>query len=173
SLRAEHPNLLLFLAPRRLELLDRVEPMLAAAGLRVIRRTQLDHGPVMDFPYDVVLLDTFGELAAIYQLSDLAFVGGSLVPHGGQNILEPAALGKPVIFGPHMHNFRDSVALLLQADAAIQIDNEKALLPALRSLLDDPIHATRMGERAAAAVRNATGATSKTCDLLEEFRFLE
>ena len=83
----------------------------------------------------VVLLDTMGELASLYAVADVIFVGGSLVPVGGHNVVEPALHAKAVVFGPHMTNFRDAAALLLRADAAIQVEDAAALAATLRRLL--------------------------------------
>ncbi len=99
------PTALLVIAPRKPERFDEVERLARRAGWRVARRTEL---PVDAEPrVDVVILDTIGELAQLYQVATAVFVGGSLVDAGGHNILEPAVFGKPIVFGPHMHNFAE------------------------------------------------------------------
>src|SRR5262249_59512776 len=99
-------------------------------GLAPVRRSRLTGAP----PSDVILLDTVGELAALYAVADVIFVGGSLVPVGGHNVIEPALHAKPVVFGPHMGNFRDAAALLLRAGAGIQLGSAAELAPTLRTL---------------------------------------
>ena len=118
--RLQHPSLRLILVPRHAERFDGVAEWLARNGEAVVRRTQLAKGPVRvspaGCPPPVILIDTIGELGAVWGLADVAFVGGSLVPgRGGQNMMEPAAYGASVLFGPHTSNFRETVEQLLGA----------------------------------------------------------
>lgn len=114
----------------------------------------------------VVLVDAIGHLEAFYGAADLVFVGGSLVPHGGQNMLEPAALGRAVVFGPHTDNFRADVELLLGADAAVAVPDRVGLVDAFHALLTDAERCRGLGERAVAMIRENQGATARTRDLI-------
>ena len=129
-------NALLIIAPRKPERFDEVERLARRAGWNVARRTELrvDAEP----RYDVVILDTIGELAQLYQVATVVFVGGSLVDAGGHNILEPAVFGKPIVFGPHMQNFAEIARTFLDNGAAVQVRTARELEPALLDLLGDP-----------------------------------
>lgn len=162
ELRRSGEPLCLILAPRHPERVDEVEALARARGLAPVRRSRLAPGPSPD----VILLDTVGELAALYAVADVIFVGGSLVPAGGHNVIEPALHAKPVVFGPHMTNFRDAAALLLGAGAAVQVHEAGRLAPTLRALLDDPDARRRLGEAAWTAVRAHQGACERTLDAL-------
>jgi 3-deoxy-D-manno-octulosonic-acid transferase len=115
----------------------------------------------------VTILDTVGELSALYGLADVVFVGGSLVPHGGQNMLEPAQLRKPVLFGPHTENFRESAELLLNAGGAVVVKDAAELAREVDRLLGDPALARQMGEAAFGAVAARQGALAATLALVE------
>jgi 3-deoxy-D-manno-octulosonic-acid transferase len=111
---------------------------------------------------DAVVLDTIGELAQVYQVATAVFVGGSLVPAGGHNILEPALYGKPIIFGPHMENFREIVDTFLASGAAIQVSSARELEDAVMSLMGDPVRRARLGAAAKALVEANRGAKDRT-----------
>jgi 3-deoxy-D-manno-octulosonic-acid transferase len=115
-----------------------------------------------------VLVDTIGELETLYALADLVFVGGSLVQRGGQNVLEPAALGRAVLHGPHMDNFRQEAALLAEAGASRTVADAEELARALAELDADPARRSAMGAAGRAAVASQAGATARTLALLEE-----
>ena len=117
----------------------------------------------------VVVLDTMGELAGVYALADLVFVGGSLNPHGGHNILEPSGFAKPVLFGPHIANFRDITDEMLAHDAARCVASAAELEAALTDLLANPEHATGLGTRARQVVDRNRGATRRTLEAIEPF----
>jgi 3-deoxy-D-manno-octulosonic-acid transferase len=123
QLRDRHPGLQLVVAPRYVERAGRIMALAADAGLPV----RLRSGGAAAGPAEVTVLDTIGELAAAYRLATLVFVGGSFVTRGGQNLLEPAAQGKPVLFGPHMENFKDSVQVL-QGRGGLQVSSPEQLL---------------------------------------------
>lgn len=161
---ASRPNLCLLVAPRHPERLDEVERVVRRAGVPCVRRSRL---PV-ETPSagGVVLLDTMGELGRLYAAASAVFVGGSLIPHGGQNILEPAAHGQPVIHGPHMANFAEMRDLFRAAAAAVEVADGPGLAAALGSLLDDPSRADRMGQAGRAIVEAQRGATQRTADLV-------
>lgn len=163
ALRQGDGSLRLIMAPRHPERVEEVEALVRARGLRPARRSQ----PGSDGPGDVILLDTVGELAALYAVADVIFVGGSLVPVGGHNVIEPALHAKPVVFGPHMTNFRDAAALLLGAGGAIQVRDATELASALRGLLADAGARRARGAAAWTAVRAHQGACQRTVAALE------
>jgi 3-deoxy-D-manno-octulosonic-acid transferase len=160
---ADHPNLRLILVPRQKERFDEVASLLRRAGVPFIRRSEL---PAV--PQRVILVDTFGELSAVWGVADVAFVGGSLDGRrGGQNMIEPAAYGAAVVFGPHVWNFRDTAERLLQARAAVQVRDAQELEAAVRRLLAEPAERARLGEAARQLVHAQQGATARTVDLLD------
>jgi 3-deoxy-D-manno-octulosonic-acid transferase len=108
-----------------------------------------------------------GELAHLYAAAAAVFIGGSLIPHGGQNILEPAAVGRPVIHGPHMGNFAEMRDLFRDAGAAVQAEDRAGLSEHLAALLDDPALADRMGKAGRQIVETHRGATRRTADLVD------
>jgi 3-deoxy-D-manno-octulosonic-acid transferase len=166
-LKASQPAAVLVLAPRHPERFDDVVAMAQQEGFRTVRRSEL---PIDAEPRaDVVVLDTLGELAAVYQVGTLVFVGGSLVPTGGHNILEPAVFGRPVVFGPHMHNFAEIAAAFVAADAGVQVASEGAFEDEVLALMADPVRRARLGAAARALVdanRGAKGRTLEALDLL-------
>jgi 3-deoxy-D-manno-octulosonic-acid transferase len=130
-----------------------------------VRRSEL---PIDAEPRaDVVVLDTIGELATVYQVGTLVFVGGSLVPTGGHNILEPAVFGRPVVFGPHMHNFAEIAASFAAADAGVQVASEGAFEEEVLALMGDPVRRARLGAAARALVEANRGAKTKTLEALD------
>ncbi len=162
ELRSEWPDLRLIIVPRHVERADEIFRSLAP--LRVARRSQSFTGEA-----DILLVDTTGELRDWYRLATVVFVGKSLpgiAEVGGQNIGEPAALGLPVVVGPHMENFRELTAQLLENKAAIRVSETKALASAMRTLLSDANQRTAMGERAKATLTPHQGATARTVALL-------
>lgn len=164
--RERMPDLRIAIAPRHIERAGAVERLLESANVPVIRRTALPGGAADDRP--ALLLDTLGELAALIARADACFVGGSLVPVGGHNVLEPAALGVPALFGPHMANFRDARDALLAARAAVQVRDAKSLATALITLFGDEKTRRTMGENGAAAVEKSRGATVRAFDLVRD-----
>ncbi len=161
-LRRDAPGLRLLLAPRHAERGDAVAAAAAARGARVRRRSG---GEAVRDP-DVFLLDTTGELRHFYAAADLIFVGKSLTQHGGQNIIEAAACGKPVLCGPNMENFPVVMADFREADAVVQVRDAKALYEALALLVRDPGRRAAYGRRAAELVQRRAGALARTVDLL-------
>lgn len=163
-LKATAPGALLILAPRHPERFDDVEGLCRGEGFRTVRRTEL---PVDAEPRaDIVLLDTIGELARIYQVATVVFVGGSLVPTGGHNILEPAVFGKPTIFGPHMQNFKEIAEAFVTHEAGVQVRSEGELEAVLSDLMADPVRRARIGAAARALVEANRGAKDKTMRVL-------
>jgi len=163
-MRAGAPRALLVVAPRHPERFDEVEQLARNEGFRTARRTQLtiDEDPAAD----VVILDTIGELAQLYRAATVVFVGGSLVPTGGHNILEPAAFGRAILFGPHMQNFKEIAATFLDRGAAIEIRDEWELEAAFRDLLHDAARRRALGRAAQAIVEGNHGARERTLDAI-------
>jgi 3-deoxy-D-manno-octulosonic-acid transferase len=151
---------LLIIAPRHPERFAEVEAMAVEAGFKTVRRTDLaiDEEPRAE----VVVLDTLGELAQVYQVATVVFVGGSLIDIGGHNILEPAIFGKPIVFGPHMQNFAEIAAAFVGSRAAVQVQDATEFEQALRHLLTDADERERLGAAARQIVEANRGAKSKT-----------
>ena len=161
--RAGHPGLRLVLVPRHAERFEEVARMLTGAGERVVRRSVGDAARVIGEPPPIILVDSIGELGAVWGLADVAFVGGSLFPgRGGQNMMEPAAFGAAVLFGPHTANFRETVEQLLLRDGARRVHNAKDLAAGLLDALDDPESAAARGAAARMFVLAQNGASART-----------
>ena len=158
-LRKKYPDLVLIIAPRHPERFDEVCGLITSAGYECQRRTRLK-GPVRD----VVLLDTIGELRAFYGACDIAFVGGSLVKVGGHNLLEPAAMKKPVIFSRYMFNFKEISEALIQAGGGLMVKDKEELYIKLDNLLFDKQLSSAMGEKAFKVIAANSGATVRTID---------
>jgi 3-deoxy-D-manno-octulosonic-acid transferase len=165
--RAAAPQTRLILVPRHPPRAEEVERQLAEQGLRAQRLTRLRAGEPPD-PARPVIVDTIGELEAVYALADVVFVGGSLAERGGQNVLEPAALGRPVLHGPNMVNFRQEAALLGSAGASLRVADGDDLARALGELVADPGRRSAMGEAGRRAVAAQAGATRRSLALLEQ-----
>ena len=165
-IKATMPGAMAILAPRQPERFPEVERLARDAGFVTVRRSDL---PIDAEPRaEVVVLDTIGELAQLYQLATAVFVGGSLVDHGGHNILEPAIYGKPIVFGPSMHNFKEIAEAFLSNDAAIQVPSERELDETLLALVTDPVRRARLGAAARALVAANRGAKTKTLEVIGE-----
>ena len=160
------PGAVAVLAPRHPERFAEVERLARDAGFVTARRSEL---PIDAEPRaDVIVLDSLGELAQLYQVATAVFVGGSLVDHGGHNILEPAIFGKPIVFGPHMQNFKEIADAFLSNDAAVQVPSDRELDETLLALLTDPVRRARLGAAARALVEANRGAKTKTLDVIGE-----
>jgi len=164
KLREEYPSLFLILAPRHPDRTPSVETMLNKAGLNVSLRSKT--GKTSKSNIDVMIVDTIGELRHMYEISEAAFVGGSLVPTGGHNILEPASIGKPVIFGHHMDNFLPSRELILNCKGGIQVSNGSELTQVFRKLLQDSEYARKTGEAGQRMMIENQGAVDKNFRLI-------
>jgi 3-deoxy-D-manno-octulosonic-acid transferase len=141
---SKHPQLLV-IAPRHPQRARAILEQLRPLHIKIAQRSRADS--VTDAT-DVYLADTLGELGALIAGAELVFIGGSLIPRGGQNLLEPAAQGKPIIVGPHMENFAAETALLLSRQACIQVDSSDQLASSLVELLADPEQQRRLGDQA-------------------------
>jgi len=158
-----YPDLLLVLAPRHLERVETVVRHVQAHDCRAVRRSQCEDVQAADLAgATVIVLDTMGELATLYSLCTVAFIGGSLVPIGGHNALEPAVFAKPLLFGPYMHHFPELAALLQQAGGAVQVHGEEELYERLVYLLTYPEAGHTMGQCTLAALAANRGALERT-----------
>lgn len=170
-LLAADPNLVMVLAPRHPERFGAVAALLSASGVSWVQRSAWKVKPASDIPAlrpgQIVLLDTIGELASVYSLASVAFVGGSLVPSGGHNPLEPAQFGVPIVMGPHYANFR-AITEDLRAHNAIFISTRDELAQTIIELLTNLNEARSMGERARAVFDQQAGATTRSIDALRE-----
>lgn len=167
KLRQSRPRLRLVVVPRAPERFDEVARLLEAAGVGLVRRSAVTVSLAECPP--VVLLDTVGELGPMYGLADVAFVGGSLDgKRGGQSMIEPAAFGAAVVFGPHVWNFKHTAASLLAMGAAYQVRDGAELTAVVGWLLDDASERRQVGAAARAFVLMQQGATGRTLDLLDE-----
>jgi 3-deoxy-D-manno-octulosonic-acid transferase len=162
---ASHPRAVMILAPRHSERFAEVVSYMEKLGTRFWRRSLWGGEPVAG---GVFLVDSIGELAALYSLGTLAFVGGSLVPHGGHNIIEPAQYGVPIIVGTHTENFREIVNLF-QSRNAVRVVGPAELPLAFMELLSNEVERKALGRRGAEALRAQTGATQRTISALEKF----
>lgn len=158
DLRISYPKLRLIIAPRDVRRAQLILGLVSQMGFRGTLRSKLDHTKKI---YDVVVLDTIGELTRIYGIGTLAFVGGSLVPIGGHNLLEPAGLGVPVLFGPHTHNFVAMSQMLISAGGGIRVHNEKELLECMLELLGDHGKRNIMGQSGVRFVSSNRGALER------------
>ena len=159
-LRTRGSQALLVIAARHPERFAEVERLCRHEGLSTVRRTEL---PIDAEPRaDAVILDTIGELAEVYQIATVVFVGGSLVRAGGHNILEPAVFGKPIVFGPYMENFSEIADAFRANDAAVQVRSDRELESVIVTLMGDPVRRARLGAAARALVDANRGARDKT-----------
>jgi len=165
GLRAQLDHVRLIIAPRHLERVGEVEALSRQSGLSVRRVSQTASAS----SWDVAIVDTLGQLPAHYGLATVVFVGGSLIPHGGQNPLEPASLGKPIIFGPSMENFAEIARQLLAHQAAYQLQDRSELTSILQGFLVDQARREAMGQRAQALVERLSGTSTRTLEALKEF----
>jgi 3-deoxy-D-manno-octulosonic-acid transferase len=177
TLQGEHPNALLVLAPRKPERFEAAADFIHESRRKFLRRSQLaispngaDGSAVAQIPKDVtvLLLDSIGELASLYRCADGVFVGGSLVPSGGHNILEPAAFGKIPVFGPSMENFSEMAARFVAAGAAVQVESPEDAGVAWIEFFREPERMRARGEAARGLVEASRGATDRALAVIGE-----
>ncbi|MBA3612024.1 MAG: hypothetical protein H0W49_03725, partial [Nitrospirales bacterium] len=168
---AQHPQAVLVMAPRHIERVAKLEQVIRQYGFSCVRRSRLGqdvgdqavpHGP------RVIVLDTRGELAFVYREALVTFVGGTLVPVGGHNLLEPAQWGRPVVFGPHVDHCRDIAGLLLGAGGGLQIQNQDDLASQLIRLIAHPTEAEDMGQSALEVVRTHRGVITRNLQWIDQ-----
>src|SRR3984893_9448735 len=178
--QGEHPNALLVLAPRKPERFKAAAEFIHESRRKFIRRSELPlTGDAQGVPAatdrkisgdaKVILLDSIGELASLYRLADGAFVGGSLVPSGGHNILEPAAFGKIPVFGPSMENFSEIASRFVSAGAAVQVESPEDVGVAWIEFFRNPERMRKMGDSARALVEDSRGATHRALTMISGF----
>ena len=165
----EHPRLRLILVPRHPERFEEVARLLAASGEPWQRRSELEaESSLENAAPRILLVDTIGELGAWWGAADIAYVGGSMGKRGGQNMIEPAAYGAAVSFGPKTRNFRDVVALLRSHDAAVVVRDQQDLTDFVTLCLQNPAHASRLGAAAREVVQQQAGAAARTIDHVQQ-----
>lgn len=169
ELLATHDNLFLVLVPRHPERADEVAALLERFNIPHRRRTALHAGDTDFASGQVLLVDTIGEMMGLYALSDLVYMGGSLVPTGGHNLLEPASVGVPSLFGPHMTNFREIAELVQRYGAGIRVDSAAGLADACRGLVDDAGERRRLGENGLRMMRENGGATKRHMEVIHRY----
>ena len=166
KLKTDIESLRLILVPRQRDRFEEVASLLRRSGVKFVRRSSLERP--LDDPGAVVLVDSIGELGAVWGLAEVAFVGGSLDgKRGGQNMIEPAAYGTPVVFGPHVWNFRNAATRLIQAGIAVQVADADELEQAVRELFFDAERRQRLGTAARQFVLAQQGATARTMAALD------
>ncbi len=161
-------GLKLIIAPRHPERFDEVGGILKMRSLDYIRRSELDNIQSADRIPGVILLDTMGELSRLFSAASIAFVGGSLVPCGGHNMLEPAYYSKPIIFGPHMDNF-PVAGDFLETSAALEVKDADDIADAVVELLNDNDKAVSMGRNARLIIEKNAGAVKKAVELVRRY----
>jgi 3-deoxy-D-manno-octulosonic-acid transferase len=161
----DEPAAKLLIAPRLADRFDEVEALLRTSGLTYCRRSRI--ADTADGA-DVILLDSIGELSGIFEYATLVFMGGTLVPRGGHNLLEPARFAKPVLFGPHMQNFREMTRTFLEANAGIQVVDAAELANEMVGLLSEPARAAEIGRRGKRLAEENGGATERTLDAVRQ-----
>ena len=165
-IKLQVPNVLLLIAPRHPERFDAVSQLLRAHGLSVARRSL---GQVITQEIDVYLCDTMGELLQFYAASDVSFVGGSLVPIGGHNLIEPAALGLPIVTGHYLQNFEMVKRQLLDAQALLVLESSEAIAQSMVDLLSDREKRLSMGRRAKEVVITNNGALQRHLEIIQHY----
>ena len=163
NLAAKDPRLMLVLAPRKPEMFDSAAALLERRGIPFVRRSSLDETSELQLP-GVLLLDTIGELAGLFPLCDVVFMGGTLAPRGGHNILEPAFAARPVIIGPHMDNFAAIAEEFRARGAVVEIASPAELAGAVGRLLSDPALRSDLGRRAHEIAASKRGVTARAVD---------
>lgn len=176
NLKKNYPGLRLLIAPRHIERVQEIEKILTKNGFKTIKVSLLGLQPIALSPCPVpersewfgvqpiFILDTIGELRSMYSASDIVFIGKSLVKKGGQNPIEPASLGRPIIFGRHMFNFQDVSKILLESKAALEAEDTGGLYSAIKFLLDNPEERKKLGINAKEAISKNSGSAQKTID---------
>ena len=166
NLKKTYEDLILILAPRHPERFNEVADILSHQKLRSIKKTKIKMGQKSNH-YDIILLDTIGELSKLYSIGTIIFVGGSLVSTGGHNVLEPVAYKKAVIFGPHMDNFSEISRCLRESGGGFQVDNQEEFLSQAEMLLQNDADRAKLGEKAFEVIAHNQGAINKSMEVIE------
>lgn len=162
QLLSKHPKLFLILVPRRPERIRQVREELAKLQLRPVLRSTLDSDENSLQAGEILLVDTVGEMLTFYAMADIVLVGGSFVPVGGHNILEASLLSKPVLFGPHMQNFKEIAGLIRKAQGGLSVADRDDLYHQVRLLIENPAERRRLGENGYRLLQQNRGATERT-----------
>ena len=169
SLSREAPDLFLVIAPRHPPRFDVVTELVRKRGHRFVRRSESESESDADTgDADIMILDTLGELASLYEQADYVFVGGSLADWGGHNIIEPASKRKPVVFGPHMRNFADVAKVFIEGHAAVQVQDRYELEAVVRDWIENPASAEELARNTTRVIEDNRGASERTVAVLEE-----
>ncbi len=168
-----YPDFRLVIAPRHIDRVGEVEEIVKKIGLNAVRKTELLKGSRVkgqgsSNTKPIIILDTIGELSFMYSIADIVFVGGSLIPHGGQNILEPAFYKKPVIFGKYMMNFQEIAKEMILSGGGIQVNNEEDLIREVGGLLNNKKKMIEIGEKGYQVIMKNRGALQKNLELIGE-----
>lgn len=166
-LKARFPTLVMVLAPRHPQRFSEVERLLKRRGVRYEKKSQMNGRE--DGLADVIFLDTLGDLPAFYSVADIAFIGGSLVDAGGHNLMEPARLRKPVLFGPYMANFVDIAKEMKRKGGGIEVRGQEDLVREISALLSDRTRAESMGKVAYSVVEGDRGVMERSTDLVSRY----
>mgnify|MGYP003983754223 FL=1 len=169
-LNKAYPNLKLILAPRHVERTREVSRLIEKTGFVPVLKTEAERSSYkwQNTKREIILIDTVGDLEKVYSISNFVFVGKSLVPSGGQNMMEPAGMGNPVIFGPHTYNFEEEVDLLLKNSAAKVVKTEEELFETVEFFIKNPDAAKEMGLKAQKVVNGKRGATERNIEILRD-----
>ena len=167
SLNQEFPSLRMLLAPRHPHRVEGIARLLKSRQISYLRRSQLDSHQIAS--PQVLILDSIGELAYLYQLADVVFVGGSLVATGGHNIIEVAYFAKPILFGPHMENFKEVTSTFLKSYAALQVQSGEELTSKIHDLLRDASTRRWLGRNARKVMRDNRGAVERTAQIVRQY----
>ncbi|MFH0839012.1 MAG: 3-deoxy-D-manno-octulosonic acid transferase [Candidatus Omnitrophota bacterium] len=167
KIRQEYPRLFFLIAPRHIERSHNILKEVIRYGFKGSLYSSL--GRALKEDEDVLILDVIGELRYLYGLADVVFIGGSLVPHGGQNLIEPAVFGKPILVGPYMDNFKDVTKIFLDSDAVIQVKDEDGLYKALLKLLHNPQIMETVGRNAKEVVSRNRGIAMRLMNFIKPY----
>ncbi|MFH2137905.1 MAG: 3-deoxy-D-manno-octulosonic acid transferase [Candidatus Omnitrophota bacterium] len=168
KLKAKYPDIRLLIAPRHPHRAKAVEQVIKDCGLTAFCLSQIKQQETAPGNQEVLILDTMGMLNNIYALADIVFIGGSLVPHGGHNPIEPAVCGKPVVFGKHMFNFAEIAGIFLSNQAAVSVKDEQELYDTLHSLLKDADKRRDLARRAQKVISDNRGSVKRVMDIITE-----
>jgi 3-deoxy-D-manno-octulosonic-acid transferase len=174
-LKRDHPDLSLLIAPRHIERVNEISNLIERTGFNSVKISDVEKrcagtgGNPADYgDNSIFMLDSMGHLSSFYKLATVVFMGGSFISHGGQNFIEPAAYGRPVITGPSVYNFEDAYELLTSSDAIETVHNEGELRVCLSKLLSDEDRLKGIGERAKKAILSNRGSTDRNIELIKE-----
>jgi len=165
-LKKEYKDLRLLIAPRHIERAEEIEKLLIKTGFKSMKISFLSIGHSAKDIEPVFILDTIGELRSMYSASDIVFIGGSLIKKGGQNPIEPASLGKPIIFGKYTFNFHDVIKIFLENDSGLEVKDKEGLYSAIRFLLNNPEDRKRLGINAKDTINKNSGSSQRTINLI-------